>query len=238
MPSSTLPRHLLLATPLALTALLTGCGGESGGGSAQSVKVTAGDDSCQLSETDLAAGPTTFAVTNEGSKVTEVYVYGESGGAFTKVVSEVENIGPGTSRDMDVDLAAGSYEIACKPGQKGDGIRETVTVTGDGGSKAGSGDASEGGYDRELELTAEATALTGLDDPTAAVGERIEFKLHNTTDATRTLEVIDPAGTVVAEFDVPAGEVGEAIVELADPGAWVLKLEGGAEEIEATLTVA
>ncbi len=46
----------------------------------------------------------TFEVTNKGSKVTEVYVYGEQGGEFTKVISEVENIGPGTSRDMSVDL--------------------------------------------------------------------------------------------------------------------------------------
>lgn len=232
MPSSTLSRHALLVLPLATVALLTGCGG-SDSGSGTTVEVTAGDETCELSETELAAGSTTFAVTNDGSKVTEVYVYGESGGKFTKVVSEVENIGPGTSRDMTVDLAAGTYEIACKPGQRGDGIREKVTVSGEGGGEA----ESEEGYDREIELTAEASALSGLDDAAAKTGERIEFKLHNETDATRTLEVIDPAGTVVAEFDVAAGEEGEAIVELAEAGDWVLKLEGGAEEIEQTLTV-
>lgn len=234
MPPFTLPRHLLLAAPVALAGLaLTACGGSGSAGTSTEVAVTAADDSCTLSETELAAGPVTFAVTNDGSKVTEVYVYGESDGKFTKVVSEVENIGPGTSRDMDVDLSAGTYEIACKPGQKGDGIREQVTVTGEGGGAA----ESEEGYDRELELTADGTALSGLDDPTAKAGERIEFKLHNEADDTRTLEVIDPSGKVVAEFDVAAGDEGEAIVELADAGEWTLKLEGGAEEIEQTLTV-
>lgn len=233
MPAPTLLRPLLLAVPLALAAL-TACGGDSGGAaSGTEVSVIATDDTCELDETDLPAGDVTFAVTNEGDKVTEVYVYGEQDGGFTKVVSEVENIGPGTSRDMDVDLAAGTYQIACKPGQQGDGIRQDVTVTGKGGSPA----ASEGAYDREIELTVDATGLTGLADATATTGERIEFKLQNSTDAARTFEVLDPAGEEVAEFDVPAGEEGEAVVELAEAGDWTLKVDGGPAGIEETLTV-
>lgn len=236
MPSLTVPRPLLLTLPLALVALLPACGGDSAGsGSGTEVAVVATDDGCELDRTDLPAGDITFAVTNEGDKVTEVYVYGEVDGAFTKVVSEVENIGPGTGRDMDVDLAAGTYEIACKPGQQGDGIRAEVTVTGEGGTEEAGG--GEEGYDRELELTVDDTGLTGLDPATAEAGERIEFKLENSTDATRTLEILDPAGTEVAEFEVPAGDEGEAIVELAETGEWTVKVEGGPEEIEATLTV-
>ena len=174
--------------------VLTACGGDGATGSSPEVEVLAGDDSCVLDRTDLEAGEVTFAVTNEGSKVTEVYVYGDSDGEFTKVVSEVENIGPGTSRDMVVDLGAGTYEIACKPGQTGDGIREPVTVTGSGGGES----ADEEGYDRELELTVDGTALTGLDPATAEKGERIEFKLENATDSTRTFEVLDPSGEEVA----------------------------------------
>ncbi len=234
MPSHALSRSLMLALPLAVGAVvLTACGGDGATGSSPEVEVLAGDDSCVLDRTDLEAGEVTFAVTNEGSKVTEVYVYGDSDGEFTKVVSEVENIGPGTSRDMVVDLGAGTYEIACKPGQTGDGIREPVTVTGSGGG----GSADEEGYDRELELTVDGTALTGLDPATAEKGERIEFKLENATDSTRTFEVLDPSGEEVAEFDVPAGEEGEAIVELARSGDWTLKVEGGPSEIEQTLTV-
>ncbi|MDQ1599118.1 MAG: iron uptake system component EfeO, partial [Actinomycetota bacterium] len=177
----------------------------------------------------------TFAVTNDGSKVTEVYVYAKSGDAFTKVISEVENIGPGTSRDLDVDLSAGTYEVACKPGQKGDGIRQKVTVTGPGAGSSAS--PSEKGYDRELELSVDNSGLAGLDPATADQGEKIEFKLENETDGTRTFELKDPAGKVATEFDVPAGKEGEAVVELADSGDWTVIIEGGSADIEQTLTV-
>jgi hypothetical protein len=234
MPSFALSRPFLLAAPLLLAAGLTACGGDSSSaGSGTDVDVTAKDDACTLSQTELPAGGTTFAVTNDGSKVTEVYVYAKSGDAFTKVVSEVENIGPGTSRDMDVDLAAGTYEVACKPGQKGDGIRQQITVTG---ASAGS-DASTAKYDRELELSVDDSGLTGLDPATAHQGEKIEFKLENETDGTRTFELKDPAGKVATEFDVPAGKQGEAVVELVDTGAWTVIIEGGATDIEQTLTV-
>jgi uncharacterized cupredoxin-like copper-binding protein len=237
MPSFALPRPLLLAAPMLLAAGLTACGGDSSAaGSGTDVEITAGDDSCTLSETELPAGSTTFAVTNDGSKVTEVYVYAKSGDAFTKVVSEVENIGPGTSRDLDADLSAGTYEVACKPGQKGDGIRQKITVTGTAAG-AGTASSSEQGYDRELELSVDDSGLTGLDPATADQGEKIEFKLENKTDGTRTFELKDPAGQVATEFDVPAGKQGEAVVELADAGAWTVIIEGGAANIEETLTV-
>ena len=185
-----------------------------------------------MSETELEAGDLTFAVKNTGNKVTEVYVYAEDDGAFTKVVSEVENIGPGTSRDMDVDLAAGSYEVACKPGQSGDGIRQKIAVTGSGGAAE-----SATGHDRELQLTVSDSGLTGLDPATGSKGERVEFELTNSTDGTRTLEILDPAGKVATEFDVPAGEDGEAVVELATTGDWTVVVEGGSADIKQTLTV-
>jgi len=91
--------------------------------------VNSTDTTCDISTNSVPAGATAFDVTNTGSKITEVYVYGKSGDAYTTVVSEVENIGPGTSRTMNATLAAGTYEIACKPGQTGDGIRSTLTVS-------------------------------------------------------------------------------------------------------------
>lgn len=97
----------------------------------KSVRVTASDDGCELSATELDAGPHTFEVTNEGSKVTEFYVYADG----DRIMGEVENIGPGLSRDLVVDLAAGSYEGACKPGMVGDGIRQDVKVTGEPAEK-------------------------------------------------------------------------------------------------------
>ncbi len=88
------------------------------------IAVNSSDTECTVAKTQLAAGKSTFLVKNDGGDVTEVYVYG----AGDKIEGEVENIGPGTSRSFTVDLAKGTYEVACKPGQKGDGIRTKVTV--------------------------------------------------------------------------------------------------------------
>jgi iron uptake system component EfeO len=216
----------VLAAPV-----LAACG-DSSSDSGPSVAIEASDEACKVGATILEAGPVVFEVTNKGSKVTEVYVYGEQGGEFTKVVSEVENIGPGTSRDMSVDLGGGSYEIACKPGQTGDGIRQKITVDGDA-----AGDTGEPAYDREIEMTVAATGLTGLDGADAKADETIEFKLQNDTDGTRELEIVDPAGKVVAEVEVDKGAEGEVIVELEDAGTWTVKVEGGPEEIETPLPV-
>ena len=64
--------------------------------------------------------PSTFVITNNGTKVTEFYVYGEG----ERVMGEVENISPGLQRKLIVQLAEpGTYQTACKPGMVGDGIR-------------------------------------------------------------------------------------------------------------------
>ena len=112
-------------------AFVVGCGDDSGSGgsSATVVDVRAGNDTCTATKTQLTAGKVEFDVKNAGDDVTEVYVYGKDGaGAFKKVIGEVENIAPQTSRDFPVTLSAGEYELACKPGQKGDGIRTKLVV--------------------------------------------------------------------------------------------------------------
>jgi len=169
--------------------------------------------------------------------VTEVYVYGEQDGAYTRVISEVENIGPGTSRDMEVDLAGGTYEVACKPGQTGDGIRTQITVSG-GDATAPEESQSESGYDREIELATDGTTITGLDGD-AEVGERIEFKLTNNADDPRILEIKYPTGAVAAEVEVAVRETGETIVELDQAGVWQVIVEGdGVDNLVSELTVA
>lgn len=234
------PRAALLSLAV-LPPLLAACGTEqttTESASGPVVAVMAGDSTCDVADTELTSGPVTFAATNTGSSVTEVYVYGEQNGAYKRIVGEVENIGPGTKRNLDMTLAAGSYEVACKPGQKGDGIRARITVSGD--STTGSAKSSaerENGYDREIELVTDGTDLSGLDGA-ARVGEKIEFKLTNQGTARRTLELKEPSGTVAAEFEVEPGATGEAVVELADAGAWQVVLEGaGSPDVVKTLTV-
>lgn len=108
------------------TASLSACADEPDAASGD-IAVAASDSSCSISSTDLEAGPATFKVTNKGSRVTEFYVYAEG----DRIMGEVENVGPGLTRNLVVDLSKGSYEGACKPGMVGDGIRETLKVTGE-----------------------------------------------------------------------------------------------------------
>jgi uncharacterized cupredoxin-like copper-binding protein len=222
----------------ALTPLLASCGGDGGGAAASSrttVAVAAGDDSCDVERTELDAGAVTLAVTNKGSSTTEVYVYGERDGEYTRVIGEVENIGPGTSRDLDVDLSGGSYEIACKPGQRGDGIRTPITVVGEGDSSTEEG--SESGYDREIALSTDGRTITGPDGG-AAIGERIEFKLSNGAAGSRILELKNPGGGVAGEVEIGAGATGELVVELDAPGTWQIIVEGdGVDDLVAQLPV-
>src|SRR4051794_21591055 len=123
-----------LAAATALAALaLTACGGSADTAppeeSTGAIAVAAADDTCEVAAGDLDAGVHTFSVTNTGSQVTEFYVYAEG----DRVMGEVENIAPGVARDLRVELPAGNYETACKPGMVGDGIRSDLTVTGEAG---------------------------------------------------------------------------------------------------------
>ncbi|QTZ91636.1 iron uptake system protein EfeO [Streptomyces auratus] len=117
-----------IAAATAVTAV-SGCAAKNdgkGGGGKGTVEVTATDSSCELSAKEFPAGHVRFAVQNKGSKVTEVYLYAPG----DRIVTERENIGPGTSAEITAEVKAGSYEIACKPGMKGNGIRQKVTVSG------------------------------------------------------------------------------------------------------------
>ncbi|WP_460850043.1 iron uptake system protein EfeO, partial [Phytohabitans suffuscus] len=90
------------------------------------IAVNATDSVCEVARTDVDAGTVIFRVTNKGVKVTEFYVYAQG----DRVMGEVENIAPGLSRELHVELPAGSYETACKPGMVGKGIRGALKVNG------------------------------------------------------------------------------------------------------------
>ena len=104
-----------------------GSGSSGGGEAADTITVAASDDACDVDAAELPAGTHEFRITNGGSQVTEFYVYAEG----DRVMGEVENIAPGLTRPLLVELPAGDYETACKPGMVGDGIRADLTVTGE-----------------------------------------------------------------------------------------------------------
>jgi len=105
---------------------MMGCGGDDDAtGSAAALTVQSSDTACTPSQSTLNAGTVKIVVNNTGGNPTELYVY-----EGDKILSEVENIGPGTARDLTVTLKAGTnYSLVCKPGQKGDGIKTPITVT-------------------------------------------------------------------------------------------------------------
>ncbi|HEX3623284.1 MAG TPA: cupredoxin domain-containing protein [Acidimicrobiales bacterium] len=118
-PRALAPSVVALGLGLALVA----CSSDST--PADAIAVTAANTTCTVAQTQLSAGKHSFQVSNTGSQATEVYVYAPG----DKVVAEKENIGPGTKATFSVTLAAGTYDVACKPGQTGNGIRQALTVT-------------------------------------------------------------------------------------------------------------
>ena len=109
---------------LVLAACSSSSDDGGGGGGGTTVSVTASNTQCLLSTKALPAGDHTFEVRNTGSVATEVDVYGP----FDKLVAEKKDIGPGSTASFDAELTKGYYQLACKPGQTGNGIREALTV--------------------------------------------------------------------------------------------------------------
>ncbi|GAA2333774.1 iron uptake system protein EfeO [Streptomyces cuspidosporus] len=111
---------------VASLAAVSGCAEKSDAKGSDAIRITASDDACEVSRTTFPAGHVKLAVENKGSKVTEVYVYAPG----DRIVTERENIGSGLKANITAEIKAGTYEIACKPGMKGHGIRQKITVTG------------------------------------------------------------------------------------------------------------
>lgn len=199
----------LFAATLGLLLVGAACSSDSKAGA---TTVTATDTSCTPEKTTFDAGKVTFEAKNEGKKVTELYVYGKG----DRIMGEVENVGPGTSRNLTVDLEAGDYELACKPGQTGKGIRKAIVVTGEGGEQS-----ADAAVDREHEVTATDFAFAGMDGFTGKANETIEFYLQNDGKVDHEFEVLDPSGKALGEVEpVKAGEKGEGVITLGDAGTY------------------
>jgi len=204
-------RRQLAICCASISLVLAACGSDDST-SGDVISIVASDTACDVADTELPAGETTFEIENKGDDVTEVYVYA----AGDRIVTEKENIGPGTSVNLKVDLAAGEYEIACKPGQKGDGIRQDIKVSGKGGK------ALESKYDREIEFTAKDFAFEGLADFSAKKGEAIEFKMENKGPASEhEFEVFLPSDEELGEIGpTKVGATGEAIFKFEESGTY------------------
>ena len=110
---------IALALPLLAACSSSGGGSEATGG--DKIAVTVNDEGCTPATIEAPAGTIVFAVTNGGTEAGEFEVI-----EGTQVLDEVENIVPGVTQDMTIDLEAGTYELIC---YLDDSPRGTLTVT-------------------------------------------------------------------------------------------------------------
>jgi len=174
------------------------------------VDVTGTDDACTLSADVLAAGDIGFEFTNRANDVSELYVLRADG----DVVAEVENVTTGTKRTLTVDLAAGDYLVRCKPGQTGDGIESSFTVTGEGGT-------AQATPDRTVTFEAVEFSYPDLDVEGITAGETIRFEMTNAGSQAHEFEVLDPDGEAIGEVaSTEAGESSGATMTFDSPGVY------------------
>jgi plastocyanin len=206
-----------------IAATAAACGGTKAD---TTIAVTGTDTKCGVADTSLSAGNIRFNLTNDGKKTTELYVLGDK----DRIIDEVENVSPGMTRALDVNLKAGTYTLACKPGQTGDGIRQQITVTGTGG-KTGAAAAKA---DRTIDVDATEYTFTFSETPTIAKGEAIEFELSNKGKERHEFEVLGPDGEAIGEIEgIKPTQKEEAVFDFAEAGTYtyqcLLKTADGRE---------
>ena len=210
-------RACTAAASLALVIAGASCAKKSD----ETVSVTGTNTACTPAITSLAAGKVTFEFTNKADKVNELYVLR----ADNSVVAEVENVTTGTKRSLTADLSAGSYFLACKPGQTGDGIRTKIEVSGSGGVAAPVAD-------RTIAVGATSYAFDLPAGTKIAKGEAITFTMKNDATIEHEMEVFLPDGDALGEIGpTKAGETG--MVTLTFDTAGTYRLVCGIEGHEA-----
>jgi len=212
-------KKLLLAPAvLAVVAALalTGCTDNTKTASASGgLTVKESDTECSVSANEAPSGPVTFTITNSGSKVNEFEVLAADG---LRIVGELENIGPGVTRDVTVQLAPGDYQTACVPGMIGAGQRAAFKVTDSGTEPSVSADR------KQLQKTAvsqyigyikdqTAQLVTGTDDFVKAFESGDEAKAKELYPTVRAhYERIEPVAESFGDLD-PALDFREADLE-------------------------
>ncbi|MEU1808775.1 iron uptake system protein EfeO [Micromonospora aurantiaca (nom. illeg.)] len=209
-------RTTRLAAPatagLLAIAGLAGCGGgddaDATNGGPIAVKAT--DTVCEVGDTEIDAGQVTFKVTNTGSKVNEFYVYA----AGDRVMGEVENIAPGLSRELRVELTAGTYETACKPGMSGRGIRGALKVSGTAATVAPDAALAQATESYQRYVRSQTAALlTKTEEFVAAVKANDVAKAKALYPVARTYwERIEPVAESFGDLD-PKIDGREEVVE-------------------------
>jgi uncharacterized cupredoxin-like copper-binding protein len=154
-------RVAIVSVALVMGALgLAACGSSDEGGNDQAAP--GGGQALEVSETEYqldpsslevdSTGEVTIRVTNDGSETHAFEVENDDAG----IEEETEDIAPGESAELTVDLSAdGSYEIYCPiEDHRERGMEGTLTVGGGGAAPTTTGEdedetttEDDGGYD-------------------------------------------------------------------------------------------
>jgi len=106
----------------------TGCVANAPAGGS-SIAVTSTEDTCEVAASTATSGVVVFDVRNEGEQVTEFYLLADDA---LRIIGEVENIAPGSSRTLTTTVQPGEYLTLCKPGMIGTGVGQAeFSVSGD-----------------------------------------------------------------------------------------------------------
>lgn len=217
---------LLPAVVTAAALVLSACGTDStkpsDEGDPRDLTVSSTDDTCDVSAVEAPAGNLSFAVTNDGTQVTEFYLLAEDG---LRILGEVEGIGPNTSKTLTVNAPAGSYVTACKPGMVGEGIRADFSVS------ESDDDVEVSGTDQELVTQAEDNYRAYVQDQTAQLlvktQEFVDLYKSGDDDGARALyadarthwERIETVAESFGDLD-PKMDAREADVDFAAGEKW------------------
>jgi iron uptake system component EfeO len=206
-----------VATSAAALLVLSGCvANNQATADATSLTVESSASDCAVSATKAPSGNISFAITNSGDQVTEFYLLADDG---LRIVGEVENIGPGISRDLVVQAAPGDYFTVCKPGMVGDGLgKAAFTVTDSGADLAADGDdkklvaAAAANYVAYIKNQVESlvTGTSAFLDAYRAGDDETARALYATTRA--AYERIEPVAESFGDLD-PKIDFREADVE-------------------------
>ena len=192
--------------------VLAGCGqnDEEPAAAGGPITVSASDTACEVARATSDAGTSVFSVTNKGSKVTEFYVYAPG----DRVMGEVENIAPGLSRELHVELPAGTYETACKPGMVGKGIRAAFTVSGSSAPLTDDAAlaAATASYSRYVKSQSDALLIKTEEFVTAVKANKVDEAKALFPIARTYWERIEPVAEIFGDLD-PKIDGREEVVE-------------------------
>ncbi len=200
-----------LAVAVALAGLSV-CGSSSpsakGAANRQTIEIALSDDGCNPNALEVAAGPTTFHVTNRGSAAVTEFEVTKNG----KILGEVENIAAGLDRSFSITLQPGTYATKCTGGTHENGTLTVgaATATTTPAATAAAGAAVKtyiryltGQARQLLAATKPFVAAVKAGDIAAAKAQYAKARYHY-----ETIEPIaETFGTLDPQIDARAGDV-------------------------------